>query len=73
MSKFAYREICYGRFDRMQKPNERRFGLRGAHMSICQDKCIILHGGGGGHLTVYYTSPKSFIITLSYSLAQELW
>ena len=28
---------------------------------------------GEGHLAVYYTSPQSFIIKFSYSLALQLW
>ena len=29
--------------------------------------------GGRSHWAVYYTSPKRFIITVSYSLAYQLW
>ena len=29
--------------------------------------------GGRGHWSVYYTSPQSFIIKVSYSLAYQLW
>ena len=29
--------------------------------------------GGRGHWAVYYASPQSFILALSYSLAQQLW
>ncbi len=29
--------------------------------------------GGRGHWAAYYTSPKRFIITFSYSLAQQFW
>ena len=41
-------------------------GGGGAHMSICKDKCIMLQGGRE------HWDPN-FIITVSYSLAQELW
>ena len=30
-------------------------------------------GGGSGQWAIYYTSPQSFIIPLSYSLAQQPW
>ena len=29
--------------------------------------------GGSGHWAVYYTSPKIFITTFSYSFGQQLW
>ena len=38
-----------------------------------QQKYSIGNQGGRGHWTVYYTSPQSFIVKFSYSLAQQLW
>ena len=34
---------------------------------------VVLLQGGRGHWAVYFTSPQSFLITFSYSLAQQLW
>ena len=33
----------------------------------------IFHQGGRGHWAVYFTSPQSFIVTFSFSLAKQLW
>ena len=36
----------------------------------CINFCVVLQGGRG-HGTVFYTSPQSFMITFSYSLAYK--
>ena len=37
-----------------------------------KNKSLCYHGGRR-HWAVYYTIPQSFMVTLSYSLAQQLW
>ena len=37
------------------------------------DDIQMTNQGGRGHWAVYYTSPQTFILLFSYSLAQQIW